>query len=96
MVWTAPITWVADQLVKQDDLNEQIRDNLLILATAINTATGKIPAISSTYFADLSGANLTGVATLAGTNTFSTGKQDFNGGAATRIALPVGADKWAT
>jgi len=96
MVWTTPSTWVADQLVDQDDLNLQIRDNLLILAVAIDTATGKIPAISSTYFANLSGANLTGVARLAADNVFSAGKQDFNGGSTTRIALPTGADKWAT
>jgi hypothetical protein len=34
-------------------------------------ATGKIPAISSTYIADLSGTNLTGVALLGSANTFS-------------------------
>lgn len=36
----------------------------------VNTA-GKIPALSSTYFADLSGANLTGVAFSAGTQSIS-------------------------
>lgn len=95
-VWTPPVTWLADQLVKQDDLNQQIRDNLTILAVPIDTTTGKIQAISSTYFASLDGSNLTGIARLAGTNTYTSGKQDFNGGASTRLALPVGADKWAT
>jgi hypothetical protein len=33
--------------------------------------TGKIPAISSTYFANLSGTNLTGVALLGSTNAFT-------------------------
>jgi hypothetical protein len=33
--------------------------------------TGKIPAISSTYFASLSGTNLTGVALLGSTNAFT-------------------------
>jgi hypothetical protein len=96
MVWTPPSTFVADQLVSQADLNAQIRDNLLILAVAIDTATGKIPAISSTYFASLSAANLTGIALLSGTNTYTSGKQDFSGGASTRVVLPTGASKWAT
>jgi hypothetical protein len=39
--------------------------------------TGKIPAISSTYFASLSGTNLTGVGLLDSTNAWG-GRQDFN------------------
>lgn len=27
-IWTTPITWNVDQLVTNDDLNEQVRDNL--------------------------------------------------------------------
>lgn len=38
---------------------------------AILDATGRVPAISSTYFASLVGTNLTGVAMLASANTFS-------------------------
>jgi hypothetical protein len=30
-VWTAPATWSVDQLVTNDDMNEQVRDNLLYL-----------------------------------------------------------------
>lgn len=41
----------------------------------VNTA-GKIPAISSTFFASLSGTNLTGVALLGSANTF-TARNDF-------------------
>lgn len=37
----------------------------------IIASDGRIPAISSTYFASLSGANLTGVALLASVNTFT-------------------------
>lgn len=49
---------------------------------AIIDTTGKIPAISSTYFASLSGTNLTGVALLASANAFtSTGTQTFAGSA---------------
>lgn len=40
------------------------------------TAAGKITAISSTYFDDLSGVNLTGVAKLASTNAY-TAQNDF-------------------
>lgn len=43
-------------------------------------ATGKIPAISSTYFASLSGTNLTGVALLASANTF-TGQMNISASA---------------
>jgi hypothetical protein len=39
-------------------------------------STGKIQAISSTYFASLDGTNLTGVAKLASTNTY-TAQNDF-------------------
>lgn len=38
--------------------------------------TGKIPAISSTYFANVSGTSLTGVGLLASNNTWSA-RQDF-------------------
>jgi len=96
MAWTPPRTWLAGELVKEGDLNEQIRDNLLILATAIDTATGKIQAISSTYFTSLSGTNLTGVAKTGSANSFTAGLQDFGGGATTRLRIPVGSDKWAT
>ncbi|MBC6935320.1 MAG: hypothetical protein DWB42_05730 [Chloroflexi bacterium] len=30
-VWTPPITWLVDQLVTEQDLNEQVRDNLEFL-----------------------------------------------------------------
>lgn len=30
-IWTPPITWVVDQLVTEDHLNEQVRDNLEFL-----------------------------------------------------------------
>lgn len=96
MAWTTPRTWVAGELVKEGDLNLHIRDNMLVLATAIDTATGKIVALSSTYLTDLSGVNLTGLAKLAATSVYTAGKQDFNGGAGVRVVLPVGADKWAT
>ncbi len=40
-------------------------------AVALVNTTGKIPAISSTYFASLAGTNLTGVALLGSANVFT-------------------------
>lgn len=59
-------------------------------AVALVSAAGQIPAISSTYFASLSGTNLTGVALTGGANVFTstnsfsgvstfTGRNDFQG-----------------
>jgi hypothetical protein len=94
MAWTAPRTWAIGGLVAAADLNEQIRDNLTFLKLSLDD-TGKIPAISSTYFSNLSGVNLTAVAKLAADNLFTAGVHNFNGGSGTRLVLPVGADKWA-
>lgn len=94
MAWTSPATWVAGALVAAGDLNEQIRDNMLILKTSIDN-NGKIVAISSTYFASLDGTNLTNVAKAGSANDWTAGKQNFNAGTA-KVVLPVGADKWAT
>jgi hypothetical protein len=96
MAWTTPRTWLAGELVKEVDLNAQLRDNLNVLATAINTANGKIAGLSGTYLDNLDGTALTGIAKIAGPNTFTGGVHDFNGGAGARLVLPVGADKWAT
>jgi hypothetical protein len=95
MAWTTPKSWTIGQLVAAADLNEQVRDNFTFLKL-IQDDTGKIPAISSTYFASLSGANITGIVKLASANDFTAGVQNFNGGATTRLVLPVGADKWAS
>jgi hypothetical protein len=86
---------LAGELVKEGDLNAQIRDNMNVLKTPMND-DGKIIAIDSLRFDDLSGENITGVAQLASANTFTDGTQDFNGGANTRVVLPVGTDKWVT
>ena len=95
MAWTTPKSWTIGELVSASDMNEQVRDNMDHLKLIVD-ATGKIPAISSTYFSSLSGANLTGVAKLAADNDFTAGVQSFNAGAGTRLVLPTGADKWAT
>ncbi len=95
MAWTPPRTWTIGQLVAADALNTDLRDNLIFLRLLVDV-DGKIPQLSSTYVADLSGANLTGVLRLAANNDFTDGVQNFNGGAGTRLVIPVGADKWAT
>lgn len=94
MAWVSPRTWSVGGLVVASDLNEQIRDNEAHLKLLVDD-NGKIPALSSTYVADLSGANLTGVARLALANSFTAGVHNFNGGSATRLVLPVGSDRWA-
>ena len=94
MAWTTPKTWTIGELVAAAGLNEQLRDNLNVLKLAVNDS-GKIHALSSTYLADLSGANLTGVLKTGAANNFTAGVQNFNGGSGTRFVLPVGADKWA-
>jgi hypothetical protein len=93
MAWTTPSDWTADQLVTADDLNAQIRDNENILATALDTSTGKIASLSSATLADLSGTNLTGLAKTASANTL-TATNNFNSGSG-RVVIPVGTDKWA-
>jgi len=88
MVWTPPITWVDDVVYDEDDLNEQLRDNMLIIKLA-RTDAGKIVALTSAYFASLDGSNLTNVAKPGTANVF-TAKNVFSG--AGRIVLPVGVD----
>lgn len=95
MAWTTPATWTIGQLVSAAALNEQLRDNLIFLKLLVD-ATGKIPALSSTYLASLSGASLTGIMKTALDNDFTVGVQDFSAGATTRVVLPTGSDKWAT
>lgn len=96
MAWTTPRTWIAGELVKETDLNAQIRDNQNILITSIDTSTGKIKALSSSYFASLDASNLTGIAKLASDSDHTAGVNDFNAGTGTRVVVPVGANKWGT
>jgi hypothetical protein len=90
MAWTTPRTWISGELVKEDDLNTHVRDNLLVLKTSIDD-TGKIRALSSTYLANTSGMNLTGIAKLATDNVF-TGKNTFDW----YLKIPIGPNRWAT
>ena len=94
MAWVTPQTWVVGQLVGADELNEQLRDNLVHLKLALDD-DGKIPALTSTYLADVDGSSLTGIAKTAADTDHTAGVNDFSAGAGTRIVLPVGPDKWA-
>jgi hypothetical protein len=60
MAWTTPRTWSPGETVTASLMNAHLRDNLNVLKVPINDS-GKIIALSSTYLADLSGANLTGL-----------------------------------
>lgn len=95
MAWTTPRTWQVGELVTDARLNEQLRDNMVVLKLALTDA-GKIIAITPTYFDNLSGADLTGVAKTAANTDYTAGTHNFNGGAGTRVVLPTGADKWST
>lgn len=59
-------------------------------SVGIIDSTGKIPALSSTYFADVSGTNLTGVAKLGSNNTF-TNRNDFYTYAESRATPAISA-----
>lgn len=73
--------------------NTQIRDNLLLLAVARDTGTGKFQALAAAYLLDLSGDNLTGVGRTASPNAWAA-KQVVNGSSTGRITLPFGTDKY--
>ncbi len=95
MAWSPPRTWNIGDLVTDARLNEQVRDNMLVLKTGLTDA-GKIIALSAVYFDNLSGADLTGVAKTAANTDYTAGVQNFNGGVGARLVLPTGADKWST
>jgi hypothetical protein len=92
MAWTTPRTWASAEVPTAAQFNEHIRDNLLVLKTT-RDSNGRIYAISSSYFASLDPANLTGLASLsAATNSFTSGRTRFIG--TSRLIVPVGADKY--
>ena len=71
--------------------NAHVRDNLGVLKVTRDDA-GRLPALSSPYVADLSPANLTGLARVDQDNAFTAGRSAFSGSA--RVVLPVGANKY--
>lgn len=93
MAWTSPRTWVHAEVPTASIFNTHLRDNLTFLKTYVNDA-GKIPALSSTYIANLSGANLTGLVISTGANTYTVGKQNFGADSTSRFLVPVGTDKF--
>jgi len=90
MVWTAPRTWVAEEIVTTSMFNQQIRDNFTLLKITRDDA-GQLLQISSATVGNLSPANITGgLAIITGANTFTAGKTDFR---SARVIVPVGAAK---
>lgn len=87
MAWTTPRTWVYNEVVTAALFNAQLRDNEGIISTAINS-NGKVRGLSSTYLANLSGANLEGVPQNADDQEY-TGQNDYSGG---KVVVPVGTD----
>ncbi len=62
-VWTAPATWQVDQLVTNDDLNEQVRDNLSYLLSPnhqriVRDNGGNYSITNVTTFQDIDTTNL--------------------------------------
>lgn len=94
MAFVSPVTFTLGQLIGAALLNEQLRDNLTFFKALVDD-TGKIPALTSTYVADLDLSALTGVAKLAASNDFTDGVHDFGAGATTRLVVPVGTAKYA-
>ena len=94
MGWTAPRTWVHEEVVTAAIMNAHVRDNMVVLETP-RDSSGRVTNLSSATFANLSAANLTGLADPAANNDFTAGRHRFNQGAGTRFVVPVGADKWA-
>lgn len=90
MGWTTPRTWTTSEVVTPTMMNAHLRDNQLVLKTVRNSA-GRLSELSSTTLADLSAANVTGLARVASGNTF-TGTSTFGG--TSSVVLPVGADKY--
>ncbi len=66
MTWHPPITWQVDQLVTEQDLNEQVRDNLLYLKERVDTSFAFVQlnepqdfTTTSTTFVDVKSDRLT-------------------------------------
>lgn len=68
MTWNAPKTWLAGEMVDQDDLNQQVRDNLLHLysppTASIKSTTAY--ATTSTSFVDINAALEVSIVTTGG------------------------------
>jgi hypothetical protein len=93
MVWTAPRTWVDGEIPTASLFNLHIRDNENVLKTSIGN-DGRFLGLSSATLADLSAANVTGLASPSTSNTYTAAVNSFNGGSTVRIVVPVGTDKF--
>ena len=66
----------AGDLITAGIWNADLKDNINLLQTPIVAATGKIQPINSTYFSDLSGANLTSLTAANLSGTIASAVQD--------------------
>lgn len=66
-----------------------VPSQVTVNGVGIIATDGRIPAISSTYFASLSGANITGVALLSALNTFTGATNAFSVGATGAVTLSI-------
>lgn len=99
MPWSSPRTWVSGEVTTAAMHNTHIKENLLVLKTGRDDL-GRIEALDSSTLADLSSANLTGLARPGQDNDFTGGTHHFRASRLTpeeytaRVVLPVGADKY--
>lgn len=92
MAWSTPRTWVTDEVVTAALVNAHLRDNMEILETP-RDSSGRVEGLTSAELADLSPANLTGLATRL-TGSDYTQRNRFDQGEGTRVVVPVGTDLW--
>ncbi len=93
MSWTAPRTWVNGEVPTAAMMNTHVRDNMAVLKTP-RADSGRFLGLTAATLDNLSGSALTDVVKADGGNTI-TSRHRFNQGAATRVVIPVGTDKWA-
>jgi hypothetical protein len=91
MGWSTPRTWTDGEVTTATMHNAHLRDNLGVLKVTRDD-NGRISALAAATLADLSSANITGLARAAAANTFTAGMTRFLG--TSRCVLPVGADKY--
>jgi hypothetical protein len=92
MAWTAPRTWVDGETPTAAMLNAHLRDNLEVLKVT-RDSVGRVSGLNSGTLADLSAANVTGLARPGAANSFTAGRTRFTGAVA-RCVIPVGANKY--
>lgn len=94
MAWTPPITWADTTVYDYPDFNAQVRDNMLLLASVRDTATGRFTGLTSSTLLSLDPSNVTNLAFPGAANAWTAGRNDFSAGSTTRLVVPVGSNKY--